>query len=660
MPNLLKLSDPVLFVDGVTKKISGCLDRLGIKTVGDLVSTVPRDYRMLPAPVKCGQIREGTMALIGTVTEYAHSGNNNTQHMKIQDNTGTVHITWFHRPYINKYIVMGKAYVFLGKCSPYNGYMSMSQPDIIPYEEYAPCSGAYYPVYNLTKGITNKILLELIMKAQNNLSEYPPDIFPKEMAKRLHLMSKWDSLRCVQYPANETIKDQAARRIKFDDFFELLLEVKRSYLNRRENTKVFQNISYTYKLSSVLPYPLTGSQKQAIQTILNDFRSKSTANRLIQGDVGCGKTIVAFMAMMAAYGSGFQSVIMVPTEVLAQQHYSELVSYCEKIGIDKSKAALLVGSMTAKQKDEVKNRISSGNAMLIVGTHAVIQPDVQYKNLGLSIVDEQHRFGVEQRKILSEKGEDGVHSITMTATPIPRTTASILFGGMDISYMKDRPSMRLPIISKSLSSDARRAAFEAMLKEIENGHQAYIICPLVSEDDKYGKKSVEEYGGTFSRIFPGTPFGLLHGKMAPKTKNEAMQDFAEGKTKVLISTTVVEVGVNVPNATVIIIEAADSFGILQLHQLRGRVGRGKDQSYCFFISSNAEINEKLQIIEQKSDGFEVAESDYKLRRAGHLFGTKQSGDMGFKLADIVQDENILIEAESCVEEYLQNNPPSCC
>ena len=408
------------------------------------------------------------------------------------------------------------------------------------------------------------------------------------------------------------------------------------------------------KIVEQLPYDLTGSQKKAVSDIRNDFEKELIASRLVQGDVGSGKTLVALLSMVIMADNHCQSALMAPTEVLAAQHYRELCGLLEKAGKLKDfSPVLLTGSLKEKDKKTIREKIASGECKIVIGTHAIIQEKVEYKDLALAVIDEQHRFGVEQRDALTQKGNRPVHTIIMTATPIPRTTGNIIFGAMDISIMSDKPAGRSPIINYAYNEEDHSEAYNILYRELRAGHQAYVICPMVTGDDE-GKKSVEETAQKIRNLFSGIEVGEVHGKMDPQKKNEVMTAFASGSIKILVATTVVEVGVNVPNATVIIIEGANNFGMLQLHQLRGRVGRGKDQSYCIFMNASDKPCEKLEILAKSNDGFEIAEADYNLRKAGDLLGTQQSGNMGFLLADIVKDEDILKESEEAVKEHIQN------
>ena len=436
-----------------------------------------------------------------------------------------------------------------------------------------------------------------------------------------------DAILFIHYPANEIFKEMARRRIVFEEFYDLIYSLRYKSLHRGLNYYRIHEAPTVDKVLKQLPYKLTASQEKAITDIRNDFEKELIASRLVQGDVGSGKTLVALLSLIIMADNHFQSALMAPTEVLATQHYRELCELLDKAGmLDAFEPVLLTGSIKEKEKNILRKKIAEGKSRIIVGTHAIIQEKVKYKDLALVIIDEQHRFGVEQRDALAQKGNRPVHTIIMTATPIPRTTGNIIFGAMDISIMTDKPAGRSPI-------------------------QAYIICPMVTGDDD-GKKSVEETAKKIRSIYNGIEVGEVHGKMDPKKKNEVMEAFAGGGIKILVSTTVVEVGVNVPNATVILIEGANNFGMLQLHQLRGRVGRGKDQSYCVFINTSDEPCEKLNILARTNDGFEIAEADYNLRKAGDLLGTQQSGSMGFRLAYIVKDEDILKQAEEAVKEKM--------
>ena len=635
-------------LDGINKKTVNLLKKLKIETTDDLLKHYPRRYEEHPFPIWIADMKAGEKCSIYCrINHRAYEGKKGLMTLNIEDQSGKTSCKWFHAPYISKILEYGSYYVFSGTVNEYLGRKYLMQPTFMKAEEYQKIMNSLTPVYPLTKGLTNETLFKLVKKYLIEMED-PEETLDAEILKRYQLISKGDAIRCIHYPADEMCQRLARRRLVFEEFYNLIFALKDKAEHRGLNYYRIHDSPTMDKILDELPYDLTGSQKAAVSDIRKDFEKELVAARLVQGDVGSGKTLVALLSMVIMADNHFQSALMAPTEVLAAQHYRELCGLLEKAGkMEKFHPVLLTGSLQEKEKSKIREKIASGESLIIIGTHAIIQDKVTYKDLALAVIDEQHRFGVEQRDALSKKGSRPVHTIIMTATPIPRTTGNIIFGAMDISIMRDKPAGRSPIINYAMDENNREESYNLLRRELWAGHQAYIICPMVSGDDD-GKKSVEETAKKFRTGYPGIEVGEVHGKLDPVKKNEVMSDFASGKIKILVATTVVEVGVNVPNATVIIIEGANNFGMLQLHQLRGRVGRGKDQSYCIFINTSDKPCEKLEVLEKTNDGFEIAEADYNLRKAGSLLGTQQSGDMGFLLADIVQDEEILKEAEEAV------------
>lgn len=634
-------------LNGVGEKTAALLGKLKIETVEDLLQHYPHRYEQYMAPVPIAQLQPGKRAIRCFVQENVRQGNNNSRSLRVHDGSGSIILRWFHNPYIGKMLRYGKEYVFYGTVDVYNGYLYFSQPEFCPAEIYSAKIGSLLPVYRLTNGLKNDQLFKLILGVLQAMPE-PEETLPDEVRYRYRLISKGDSIRCIHYPAGTEDLELAKRRIIFEEFYQLLLALKQRTMDRGLNYFRIHESPSVKRIIDIQPYNLTASQASAIWDIQDDFGKDHVTNRLIQGDVGSGKTIVAIVAMVIMADNGFQSALMAPTEVLATQHYREVCDNLRKIDkLNDFMPVLLTGSMPEKEKAKARALLASGRSKIVVGTHALIQEKVEYRDLALVVIDEQHRFGVEQREALSHKGMRPVHTIIMTATPIPHTTAKILFGGMDISVMKEKPSNRLPIINYVVSRQNTGWAYSLIANELRAGHQAYIICPMVDAQESE-KKSVERYGAQIEAAFPGVKYSTLYGAMDPAKKKKAMDGFASGASAILISTTVVEVGVNVPNATVMMIENANMFGMLQLHQLRGRVGRGDAQSYCIFMAPD-EPCEKLEVLGRTNDGFEIAEADYRIRKAGNLLGTQQSGDMGFRLADIVRDEEILKQAQEAVE-----------
>lgn len=642
-------------IKGVGKKTLSMLAKLGIETPEDLLLHYPRRYEQYCVPTPCGRISEGRCAVSGIVSGRFRSGSSGSISLVLNDGTGEVVLRWFRNPYVMRMLTYGKRYVFCGNASFFAGRPCISQPTFYEYEDYLGLQGTISPIYGLTKGLTNQTMFRLALSVISEMDE-PEDVLPESVRAEYGLISKGDAIRCIHYPADWESLEMARRRLIFEEFYELIYKVRYRAFARGENRFRFPKSEAFEKAKSSLPYKLTGAQERALGDVISDMKGFLVCNRLIQGDVGCGKTAVALLAMTFAAENGRQAALMAPTEVLAAQHYAEAESLIERAGLqDGFRPVLLTGSMKEKEKKEVREKIKSGEANLVIGTHALIQEKTEYASLALAIVDEQHRFGVEQREAFASKSPVPLHEVIMTATPIPRTTGSILFGGMDFSSIDEKPASRIPIKSLAAFPSMTERVYALIRRETSAGRQAYVICPTVEENHDGGRKSVEGYHKILSQAFPDMSIGKLHGKMDPKEKLRQMEAFADGTNPILVATTVVEVGVNVPNATVMLIEDADSFGMLQLHQLRGRVGRGSRQSYCVFMNSKEERSEKLEILSGTENGFEIAEADYRMRKAGSLLGTRQSGSMGFRIADPIRDEKIMKEAEEAARNAIPQN-----
>ncbi|MBR6322781.1 MAG: ATP-dependent DNA helicase RecG, partial [Lachnospiraceae bacterium] len=508
------------------------------------------------------------------------------------------------------------------------------------------------PVYPLTKGLTRKMLQDAVRKALDT-DAVLEETLPEELRADYGLMPFAEAVREIHFPRSKESLIPARRRLVFEEFYRFILGVRRlrESVEAEPNAFPIEDHPAAQEFIEKLPYELTGAQKRVLEEIKKDLSGAGIANRLIQGDVGSGKTIIAFIAMYLAALSGYQSALMAPTEVLATQHYENFKKLSDDYGLGLS-VTLLTGSMTAKEKREVYEQISTHRTDLIVGTHALIQEKAHYEDLALVITDEQHRFGVNQRRALSGKGQSP-HVLVMSATPIPRTLAMIIYGDLDISVMDELPKNRLPIKNAVVDIDYRAKAYRFIQKQVEAGHQAYVICPMVEESEASEGENVIDYAKSLSQIFPPSiHVEYLHGKMKNEEKERIMEDFSRNLIQVLVSTTVIEVGIDVPNATVIMIENAERFGLAQLHQLRGRVGRGKDQSYCILVdtTNTEESKERLSVLAGSNDGFFIASEDLKMRGPGDMFGLRQSGDLAFRLGDIYTDAAILKEAEEAAEK----------
>jgi ATP-dependent DNA helicase RecG len=561
-------------------------------------------------------------------------------------------------PYIKNCLKFGQEYIFYGKVQFKNKRFTMEQPVIYETDKYKAIEGLLQPNYGLTSGITNNLITKTVKAVLSDM-ELIRNYLPASIRGKYGLCEYNYALKQVHFPDSLETLIEARRCLVFHEFFVFLMGIQyqKEKKSKDPNTFKLKQGLFLDACINKLPYELTNAQKNALIDIKKDMLSPYVMQRLVQGDVGSGKTIVAFLAMAWCAYSGYQSAIMAPTEVLARQHYETYQKMCEDFGLD-FPIVLLTGSMKAKEKREAYERLANSPNALVIGTHALIQEKAVFSNLALVITDEQHRFGVKQRDTLFEKGKTP-HTLVMSATPIPRTLAIIIYGDMDISVIDEVPAKRLPIKNCVVDIGYRPKAYDFITKQVEMGHQAYVICPLVEETEHMEGKNATDYAKELSVILPNhIKVGLLHGKMKNDKKNEVMEAFSRNEIQVLVSTTVVEVGVNVPNATVMMIENADHFGLAQLHQLRGRVGRGDAQSYCIMMNtSNSKAAQKrLEILNHSNDGFYIASEDLKLRGPGDFFGIRQSGDMVFEIGDIYQDAKELKQAAESVKELLEIDP----
>ncbi len=643
----LRITDSVTKIKGIGEKTEKSLNKLAIFTVSDLIRHYPRGYDAFEPPIPISSIREGEKAAIeaSVITSPLVKQVRNLKiiSIRVKDASGSLVLSWFNMPFLKNRLMSGYHYIFRGKAVYKNGVLVIEQPDIYTREEYQRKMNILQPLYPLTDGITNNLLTKAIRTALDEV-ELNNEYLPKSILKEYKLMSSKNALLELHFPKDKELLSEARRRLIFDEFFQFTLALSYLKESKKEwtNNFVLEERQECLDYEKNLPYQLTGAQKRAWDEIKKDIKSGHTMNRLIQGDVGSGKTVLAALSLLLAAVNGYQGSLMVPTEVLARQHFETLNNEFLKYGI---RTALLTGSMTAASKRDVYEKIKNGEVQIIIGTHALIQEKVEYQKLALVVTDEQHRFGVRQREMLSGKGEHP-HVLVMSATPIPRTLAIILYGDLDISLVDELPVGRLPIKNCVVNTGYRSTAYRFIGKQIEEGRQAYIICPMVEESEVIEAENVIEYTEKIKEALPHAAVEYLHGKMKAQEKNDIMERFSRGDIQILVSTTVVEVGVNVPNATVMMIENAERFGLAQLHQLRGRVGRGKHQSYCILVCGREgkDIKKRLEIMNQSNDGFYIAGEDLKLRGPGDMFGIRQSGDMEFKLGDIYQDAKVLMEA----------------
>lgn len=641
-------TDSIREIKGIGEKSEKLFYRLHITSIEELLHFYPREYDIYTSIVSVASVKEGEMAVIeGSFTAkpgLSRVGNLKIISVPLKDASGSIRVTWFNMPYLIRSLKMGMHYIMRGRVTMKNGILQMVQPKILTKEEYVNSIGKLKPVYHLTAGLTNHAVAKAVERALGEC-EFETDFLPAEIRKRYRLLPRKKAIQMIHFPESKEAYREARRRLTFEEFFlfALALNHMKKEKHQKQSEYLFAETVRTEKLIAGLPYDFTEGQKRTWEEIRADLGSGIVMNRLLQGDVGSGKTIVALAALFCAVENGYQGAIMVPTEVLAMQHFEEFKKYMEPLGV---KVVLLTGSMRASEKKEVKEQIVSKEADIIIGTHTLIQEGVLYRDLALIVTDEQHRFGVKQRERFMEKGRNP-HVLVMSATPIPRTLAIILYGDLDISVIDELPKDRLPIKNCAVGTGYRPQAYRFIAKEAAEGHQAYIICPMIGESGTTEAENVMDYTESLKEIFPPSiRLQYLHGKMKPEEKNQVMEAFAKHEIDVLISTTVVEVGINVPNATVMMIENAERFGLAQLHQLRGRVGRGSAQSYCIFMAGNAskETMERLRVIESSNDGFYVAKEDLKMRGPGDLFGIRQSGELYFRLGDIYQDAEELKEA----------------
>lgn len=653
---------PLTAIKGVGEKTARLFSKLNVTNVEELLHYYPRAYDAFrePQPVK-SLVPETTAAVEGVLTKTADVVRFN--HLQVtmvhlRDETGTVQLNWYNMPFLRSTLKAGERFVFRGKVAKKRGKLVMEQPEIYRPAQYSALVHSMQPVYGQTKGLGNKTIAKAVAQALSE-RELERDYMPERLREKYELAEYNFALEHIHFPKDEAELLFSRKRLVFDEFFMFLLSV-RLLKEKKADTKslyVMEPRPEVQRLKDSLPYSLTKAQEKVLKEVYADLSGGQVMNRLVQGDVGSGKTIIAILALLQAAYNGYQGALMVPTEVLARQHLESMEELFAAHGIEK-KAILLTGSMTAKEKRMAYQKIESHEADIIVGTHALIQEKVIYDKLALVITDEQHRFGVAQREMLGNKGTEP-HVLVMSATPIPRTLAIIIYGDLDISIIDELPANRKPIKNCVVGTDYRKNAYRFIEREAAAGRQAYVICPMVEPSEMIEAENVVDYTKKLRENLPeSVRVEYLHGKMKPKEKNLLMEQFAEGEIQVLVSTTVIEVGINVPNATVMMIENAERFGLAQLHQLRGRVGRGKEQSYCIMVNASSDegIQKRLEILNKSNDGFFIASEDLKLRGPGDIFGIRQSGELEFKLGDIFTDADLLKTVSEEVREILDADP----
>ena len=650
---------PLRELKGVGEKTEKLFQKIGITTAEELLRYYPRTYDIYEEPVEIASAEEDkTVSIRATIATGIYINQiRNLQVLTttVADASGRLPVAWFNAPYLRGTLKKGSVFILRGKIIRKKGRPQMEHPEIFTPAAYEEIIHSMQPVYGLTKGLSNKMITKLVHQILDTRPLHG-EYLPEEIRERYQLADANYAIRTIHFPKNMQELLTARKRLVFDEFllFVLAIQLLKEKTEEAPNTFPMKPVWTTEEIIEGLPYDLTGAQKNVWHEIERDLSGHKLMSRLVQGDVGSGKTVIAFLAMVLSAENGFQSALMVPTEVLANQHYEGFLRLMEEQNIASCHPVLLTGSTTSRQKREIYQKIADGEVNVIIGTHALIQEKVEYKNLGLVITDEQHRFGVRQREALTTRGNPP-HVLVMSATPIPRTLAIILYGDLDISIIDELPAKRLPIKNCVVGTSYRPKAYSFIEKQVQMGRQAYVICPMVEESEGLEAENVTDYARKLQEILPGEiKVEILHGKMKPKEKNRIMEAFASGEIQVLVSTTVVEVGVNVPNATVMMVENAERFGLAQLHQLRGRVGRGEHQSYCIFIQGNNEENtsKRLKILNESNDGFYIAGEDLKLRGPGDLFGIRQSGLMEFKIGDIYNDAGILKNASEAAGEIL--------
>lgn len=643
---------------GVGEKTAALFQKLDITTAEELVHYYPRDYEQFTKPVSPEKAPlEEVVAVAGQI-----GGNVSTRHVRGLSITTfqavcegiQVHMTYFNMPYLKNSLKRGIPYIFRGRLQKKGAHYVMEQARIYKPEEYMRLLDCLQPLYSTTKGLTNNAIAKAMRQAVS-LVDLSVDPLPDCIRKKQGFCSLEEAVKQMHFPTGREALVKARERLVFDEFlrFILVLRKMRDISERTKNSHPMIQVAQTGRLIEALPYRLTGAQQRVWGEIQEDLTSEYTMNRLIQGDVGSGKTILAFLSLIMCAANGYQGAMMAPTEVLARQHYETLLGMIKKYKLP-IHPVLLTGSTPARERKEIYAQIESGEADMVLGTHALIQEKVVYHNLALVITDEQHRFGVRQRENLMHKG-NVAHVLVMSATPIPRTLAMILYGDLHISVLDELPADRLPIKNCVVNTSYRQTAYKFIEKEVAAGRQVYVICPMVEEGELEELENVGSYTLKLRHALPESiQIASLHGRMKPAQKNRIMEEFAAHHIDVLVSTTVIEVGINVPNATVMMVENAERFGLAQLHQLRGRVGRGDKQSYCIFISKSErpETMKRLKILNESNDGFYIASQDLSLRGPGDLFGIRQSGDLRFVLGDIYQDAALLQCASDWADKIL--------
>ncbi len=648
----MELTDSVSTIKGIGEKTQKLFNRLGVESVGELLTYYPTRYDTFSDPVNISMLKEGDegviCGLVSRVVEPRYASRIKVLTCTVTDPSGSMELVWFNQPYVKYELKPGYHFIFRGKVGKKGNRLQLEQAKIYKREDYYKLQTALQPVYGLTSGLTNNAVRKAMKQALTITGELP-EFVPLKIRKAYDLLKKNHAVTEMHFPKSRETMLDARRSLVFEEFFLFMVFIRRMMLSKetRASMAEIKDDGSCEDFIRNLPYSLTKDQLTTFEDVRNDLLSGRVMARLIQGDVGSGKTVIAELALLLTARSGYQGAVMAPTEVLAAQHFELMKRELAKYGI---KCCLLVGAMTAAEKKRVYSDIEAHKVDVIIGTHTLFQEKLVFADLALCITDEQHRFGVKQRENLSKKGISP-HILVMSATPIPRTLAMMLYGDMDISRITTMPAERLTIKNCVVGRSYRNSAYNFIKERVTEGRQAYVICPMVDGEEDSELTNVTDYSESLKEIFSDSiTVEKLHGKMKAKEKNEVMERFKKGKIDVLVSTTVVEVGVNVPNATVMMVEDAERFGLAQLHQLRGRVGRGDKQSYCIFVcgKESDEAKERLNVLIRSNNGFEIANEDLKMRGPGDLFGIRQCGEMYFKLGDVYNDAQLLNSANEAV------------
>lgn len=657
---MIDLQKDVKYIKGVGPKKVLLLNKLGIFTLKDLITYYPRTYEDRSKPKFLYECEEGEEALVEVIACSRVSNvrlrGKTMQRLIVRDETASATITWFNQPYLKDKFNIGEKYKIFGKVSKRSGKITFNSPTF-DVEEQNKNTGRIIPIYPLTFSLSQNNIRKIMEAGIAEVYGKLPETLPDYLLKEYKLENINDATKQIHFPNEFKDFNIARNRLVFEELLSVqlaLLELKNNYMTDKKGIE-FSNEAKMSDVINSLPFKLTKAQLRVLEEIDRDMESSKNMNRLLQGDVGSGKTVVAMCAAYKAVKSGYQAAIMAPTAILATQHLENFKNMLEKLGI---RCELLISGITKKQKEGILKRLENGDIDILIGTHAIIEDNVKFKNLGLVVTDEQHRFGVKQRTKIAEKGENP-DVLVMTATPIPRTLALILYGDLDISIIDELPPNRKKIETFAVNKNMTDRVNAFIEKQLKEGRQAYIVCPLVEENEEMDLKSVEKLYETYSKeIFPQYNVEFLHGKMKPREKDEIMEKFKDGKIDILISTTVIEVGVDVPNSNIMVVENAERFGLAQLHQLRGRVGRGEYKSYCIlkYEGKSENVKKRMKVMCETNDGFIISEKDLELRGSGDFFGTMQHGLPEFKIANLFEDIDMLKMVQTVAMKILEKDP----